>query len=95
MRWINTGLNNFITANPANGTGPSGQGWSYSWAGVAAEAKVEAGINILDYQSYVVNKPPVTAGNGTTYAGTGPGEFGGAAMNLSYTPTVANGAGPS
>src|SRR4051812_49955515 len=36
--WINTRLNNFIAAHPANGTGPTGQGWSYSWAGVAQEA---------------------------------------------------------
>jgi hypothetical protein len=90
--WINTGLNNFITANPANGSGPTGQGWSYSWAGVATEAKVEAGINILDYFPYVVNQPAVTGANGTVFPGTGPGEFGGAVINLSYTPTDANGA---
>src|SRR5947207_11136213 len=56
------------------------------------EAKVEAGINVLDYFPYVVNQPAVTAANGTIFAGTGPGEFGGAVINLSYTPTAANGA---
>src|ERR1043165_8580902 len=27
--WINTGLAAFQTANPSNGTGPSGQGWTF------------------------------------------------------------------
>ena len=90
--WINTGLTNFIAANPADGTGPSGQGWSYSWAGVATEAKVEAGINVLDYYPYVVTPPSVTTANGTVYAAGASGELGGAVINLSYTPTVANGA---
>ena len=90
--WINTGLTNFITANPSNGTGPSGQGWSYSWAGVATEASVEAGINILDYYPYVVQRPAVTAGNGAVAAAGPNGELGGSVFNISYTPTVANGA---
>ncbi|MGD0572271.1 MAG: PEP-CTERM sorting domain-containing protein [Sedimentisphaerales bacterium] len=90
--WINTGLNNFIAANPANGTGPSGQGWAYNWAGVAAEAQVEAGINILDYYPYVVTPPKVTLANGGVAAAGGSGELGGAVINLSYTPTAANGA---
>ncbi|HUO08000.1 MAG TPA: PEP-CTERM sorting domain-containing protein [Phycisphaerae bacterium] len=90
--WINTGLNNFITANPSNGTGPTGQGWSYSWAGVAQEAKVEAGINILDYYPYVVTPPAVTTADGTNYPAGAPGELAGAVFNISYTPTVANGA---
>jgi hypothetical protein len=90
--WINTGLNNFITANPTNGTGPSGQGWSYSWAGVATEASVEGGINIIDYFPYVTQRPAVTAANGAVAAAGSTGELGGAVFNVSYTPTVANGA---
>ena len=90
--WINTGLNNFIVANPSNGTGPTGQGWSYSWAGVATEASVEAGINILDYYPYAVTPPAVTTANGSNFAAGNPGELGGAVFNISYTPTVANGA---
>jgi hypothetical protein len=90
--WINTGLNNFIAANPANGSGPSGQGWSYSWAGVATEATVEAGINILDYYPYVVTQPAVTAANGAAAPTGATGELGGAVFNISYTPTPANGA---
>jgi hypothetical protein len=91
--WINTGLNAFIAANPANGSGPSGQGWSYTWAGAAQEAKVEAGIKILDYYPYVVTPPQVTAApgskptvanpNGAAVIPTGAsGERGGAVINL-------------
>jgi len=91
--WINTGLNNFIAANPTNGSGPTGQSWSYNWAGVAAEAKVEAGINILDYYPYVGTDPNITTANGTNYPSDGStGEFGGCVFNISYTPNATNGA---
>jgi hypothetical protein len=86
--WINTGLNNFIAANPTNGTGPSGQAWSYSWAGVAAEAQVEAGISNLDYFPYVITQPSVaTALPVGGVRPVGPtNELGGAVFNLQYTP---------
>ncbi len=95
--WINAGLNAFLAANPANGTGPSGQGWSYTWAGAAAEAKVEAGIKILDYFPFVVFAPKVTAAPGSQPTAANPngarvfpqrasGELGGAVINLQYTP---------
>src|SRR3974377_2260550 len=45
--WINTGLNNFISTHP---------GWTYSWASQADMAKVEQGISILDYYSWVVTE---------------------------------------
>jgi len=90
--WINTGLNNFITANPTNGSGPTGESWSYSWAGVATESNVEAGINILDYKPFVATPSSFTDGRGTNIAAGASGELGGALINLSYTPTAANGA---
>jgi hypothetical protein len=90
--WINTGLNNFIAANPTNGSGPTGQSWSYSWAGVAAESNVEAGINILDYKPFVTTASSFTDGRGTNIAAGATGELGGCLINLSYTPTAANGA---
>src|ERR1017187_1461509 len=69
--WINTGLSTFQAANPANGTGPSGQAWTFTWAGVTDEAKVEAGINILDYYPYVGTEPSVTVNKGTNYTYAG------------------------
>ncbi|HEV3003399.1 MAG TPA: PEP-CTERM sorting domain-containing protein [Pirellulales bacterium] len=84
--WINTGLAAFMTANPANGSGPSGQGWTFNWAGVAAEAAVEAQIKILAYHPFVVTPPAVTAANGTRFPGGTPGELGGAVLSLKYTP---------
>jgi len=86
--WINTGISTFLAANPTNGTGPSGQSWSFTWAGQAAEAQVEAGLSIVDYYPFAGLDPNVTVNKGTnyTYAGGATGEFGGAVMNLSYTP---------
>jgi hypothetical protein len=95
--WINSGLNAFIAANPANGTGPSGQGWSYAWAGVAQEAAVERGLSLVSftyngktysgYNPFVVNQPPVTTANGATYPSRiSNAEVGGAILNLRYTP---------
>src|SRR5437764_2493902 len=49
--WINTGLNNFESTHP---------GWSHTWASPAEMAKVEQGINLLDYYAWVVTEPPVT-----------------------------------
>ena len=69
--WINTGLSTFQAANPANGTGPSGQAWTFTWAGVTDEAKVEVGINILDYYPYVGTEPSVTVNKGTNYTYAG------------------------
>jgi hypothetical protein len=91
--WINTGLNAFIAANPADGSGPSGQGWSYSWAGVAQEAAAEKGITVLNYNPWVVSLPTVTAANGEKFAppvdrfgDDNMNEVGGAILNLAYTP---------
>jgi hypothetical protein len=86
--WINIGLDNFIKDNPKNGKGISGEGWSYKWAGAAEEAKVEAGIKILDYFPFVVTQPSVkTAKPVDGVRPEGPtGELGGAVLNLKYTP---------
>ena len=85
--WINAGMTAFATANPANGTGPSGEGWTYSWAGVADEAKIEAGISVIDYYPWVVNQPTVYTANGSVFAGAANfGEVGGAVFNISYVP---------
>ena len=42
---INVGDGAFKTANPANGTGPSGQGWTFTWATAATQTAVEATMN--------------------------------------------------
>lgn len=84
--WINTGLSAFTATNPANSSGPSGMWWSFTWAGAAAEAQVEAGISILDYYPFVAREPDVIAGNGTNFPGEAVGELGGAVFNLRYTP---------
>ena len=84
--WINAGLTAFMNANPSDGSGPSRQAWYFTWAGATAEAQVEAGLSIIDYFPYVITQPPVTAANGTNYAGSPPTELGGAVMNLRYTP---------
>jgi hypothetical protein len=89
--WINTGTDQFKKDNPADGSGPTHEGWTFNWAGVDAEAKVEGGIKILDYFPYVVTPPAVTLANGTVYPKGDPGELGGAVINLSYTPGL-NGA---
>ena len=94
--WINAGLNAFITANPANGSGPSGEGWSYSWAGVAQEAAVEAGLALYSYNyngdtydgynPWVGTQPSVKSADGSTGAsGIANAEVGGAVINLKYT----------
>lgn len=105
--WINAGLAAFVTANPADGSGPSGQAWTFTWAGVAQEASLEKGITLVGYNSngtnysgynpYVVNRPAVTGAPGSAptpgnpngarvFPASGPGEFGGAVINLQYTP---------
>ena len=95
--WINAGLDAFKTANPMDGTGPSGQAWSFSWAGVAAEANVESGLSLYSYtfggntydgyNPYVVNQPDVVAANGRNYpSDISNAEDGGAVLNLKYTP---------
>jgi hypothetical protein len=86
--WINTALDKYIAANP---------GWTYSWAGVAQEAKVEAGISLVSYtfngntydgyNPYVVSQPDVKAANGTNYpSDISNAEVGGAVLNLKYKP---------
>ena len=85
---ITTSMNNFVTANPANGSGPSGQSWSYTWAPAAAVAKVEAGITVLNYSPFVVNVTAATDAAGNKYPVVGPAELGGALINLKYTPQV-------
>ena len=50
------------------------------------EAKVEAGISILDYFPYVITKPSVTTGDGDVYPVGPTSEPGGAVFNLKYTP---------
>lgn len=85
--WINTGLAAFSAANPADGSGPSGQGWTFAYAGAAVEAQVEAGISILDYYAWAVNIPAVTDGAGNNYpANNTAADRGGAVFNLRYTP---------
>lgn len=84
--WINSGMNSFVANNPVNGSGPSGQGWSYNWAGPAVEAQVEAGITVLDYKAWVVSAPTVTAGDdtGTLYP---PGDYFQAGGPPDHSPT--------
>ncbi|MBI2826132.1 MAG: PEP-CTERM sorting domain-containing protein [Planctomycetia bacterium] len=85
--WINTGLATFLAANPANGSGPSGEAWTFTWAGAAQEAQVEAGITTIDYYPWVISEPTAYTANGATYAGDGlMGERGGAVLNLKYIP---------
>ncbi|HEV3023691.1 MAG TPA: hypothetical protein VGX76_14550, partial [Pirellulales bacterium] len=84
--WINTGLAAFMAANPANGSGPSGQAWTFNWAGAAAEAAVESGIKILAYYPWVVTPPRVGAANGGVLRRGAAGEQGGAVLSLKYTP---------
>jgi hypothetical protein len=81
---IDTGLKAFLDKNPSDGSGPSHESWNFHWAGADAAGKVLAGLKILDYFPYVVNQPSVTAGDGVSYPGQGPGEFGGAVFNLKY-----------
>ena len=94
--WINTGLNNFIAANPNDGSGPSGAGWSYTWAGVAQEAAVEKGLALYSYtyngdtyngyNPWVGTQPSVKSADGSTGAsGITNAEVGGAVINLKYT----------
>lgn len=86
--WINTGLDAYDKANPT---------WSYQWAGVANEAKVEQGISLVGYtfkgnnydgyDPYVVSQPDVKAANGKNYpSDISNAEVGGAVLNLKYTP---------
>ncbi|HWX20050.1 MAG TPA: PEP-CTERM sorting domain-containing protein [Candidatus Binatia bacterium] len=85
--WINSGLNNFVSSHP---------GWTYSWASQADMAKVEQGISILDYYSWVVKEPPVTDARGTNWTTPDPPlqgnnnvhDVGGATFNLKYTPVA-------
>lgn len=85
--WINAGLDAFIAANPANGSGPSHEAWSYTWAEPAVEAQVEAGLKVLDYYPYVVTPPAITYGDGNIPEGA-KGELGGAVLNLEYKPVA-------
>jgi hypothetical protein len=107
--WINAGNAAFAAANPGtaagaalDGTGPSGQGWTFTWAGAAVEAQVEAGISITDYYPWVVNQPAVNVANGARFGSASPlsgqlsanpyngagniGEVGGAVFNIQYAP---------
>ena len=59
--WINVGLNAYIKANA---------GWTYHWAGVTQEAKVEAGISLVPYN--VVTRNPNGTTTTTTYSGYNP-----------------------
>jgi hypothetical protein len=83
--WINTGLDNFKKVNPMDGSGDSKAGWKFTWAGAAVEAKVEAGIKILDYYPYVVTPPKAKTASGVDLPAKNPGELGGAVINLQYT----------
>jgi hypothetical protein len=83
---INAGVAQFKMDNPADGSGPSGQAWTFDWAGAATEAKVEAGITILDYYPFVVTPPAVTTASGKVFMARPPDEQGGAVLNLKYTP---------
>ena len=107
--WINAGTAAFAAANPGtaagaalDGTGSSGQGWTFTWAGAAVEAQVEAGIGITDYYPWVVNQPAVNVANGARFGSASPlsgqlsanpyngagniGEVGGAVFNIQYAP---------
>jgi hypothetical protein len=85
--WINTGLTAYETTyNTATSI------WTHTWAAPTEQAKVEAGINFLDYYSFVVKVPSVTAGDAasTVYAGNNTvRDVGGAVLNLTYDQTKA------
>ena len=85
--WINTGLAAFSAANPNDGFHDT---WAFTWAGAAVEAQVEAGIKIIDYYPWVVTLPAAYTANPNRVDGlypSGPSiEWGGAVMNLQYTP---------
>jgi hypothetical protein len=95
--WINSALDAFKAANPKDGSGPSHEGWTYSWAGVATEAKVEQGLSLFSYtyngntyngyNPWVGTQPSVKSADGSTGAtGIRDSEVGGAVINLKYTP---------
>lgn len=89
---ISTALTNYGNANNANPP-PSGEHWTYNWAGAAQEASVEKGINVVTYKPFaagigVVNLPPA----GTTFDAVPKGENAGALITLTYTPNNNNNA---
>ena len=84
--WVNTGLSNFESTHP---------GWSHTWATQAEMAKVEDGIDVLDYYAWVVSEPDkIKSGNGVEWPVDAPlrnsnnnvNDVGGAVFNLKYTP---------
>jgi len=80
---ITQGLNAFDTANST-----ATSVWTYSWAGQQQEADVEAGINVTQYNPFVVNIPDVTAGDNSVYAGNNTDrDLGGAVLNMTYSLT--------
>jgi hypothetical protein len=97
--FLNVGDNAFGLANPADGTGASGQGWTFHWAPAATQASVEATFNGT-YFAWVVSAPTnVAAGGGNYYDptsaafidrfGTGNrNEVGGALLNITANYTV-------
>ncbi|HUY92953.1 MAG TPA: PEP-CTERM sorting domain-containing protein [Pirellulales bacterium] len=86
--WINDSLDNYIEANPKNGSGPSGQAWAYSWASLATEKLVQSGITVTDYFPFVVQQAAFPTENDKSFGAVGPGELGGAVIKLTYTPNL-------
>ncbi len=79
--WVDTGLSKagFTAAN----------GWNFTYASAADDAKVLADLKIDTYKAWVVNQPTFTDPGGTTYGGNFVNdEAGGAEFKLSFTPTV-------
>jgi hypothetical protein len=91
--YINVGDAAFAAANPASGTGLSGQGWTFNWAAGATQTAVQGTMNGT-YYAWVVSAPTNVAAGGSTYNDpTSPGflarygatnmnEVGGALFNI-------------
>jgi hypothetical protein len=63
---INAGTAAFMKANPADGTGPSGQGWMFHWLSTEKQAEVDARFNGT-YDAFVVSVPTNVQAGGQTY----------------------------
>jgi hypothetical protein len=73
-------------------------GWSYSWAGIAAEQKVESALSVKSDQAWAGEQPAVVAANGANYAvkpslansNANENDVGGAVLSLDFNVATAN-----
>lgn len=78
--WVDQGLAKagFTVAN----------GWQFTYASAADDAKVLKDLNVDTYKAWVVNQPTFKDPGGTTWGGNLNGEAGGAEFKLSFNPTA-------